>query len=112
MYAALFTTKLDDEPISLYSDNLCGGCIYVVITFVLLGHIKRCRTAGCSFAGCEQIGTGSFKVIVEPIEGVVVLACPHPAQTLKTLTDGLTVAQVTFLSVITFSLTWIWGLGC
>lgn len=105
MYAALFTTELDDEPISLHSDHLCGGCSSATMAVILLGHTKGCQTTFCPFAGCEQIGTGTLKVIVEPIKGVVVLATPGPTQPPRALTHGHTIAQVTFLRFIAFSLT-------
>lgn len=112
MYAALFTAELDDEPMSLYSDHLYGGHGSAAIAVTLLGHIKGCQIICCSFAGYEQIGTGTLKVKVEPIEGVVVLASPGPAQTLPAFADRHAAAQVTLLRFITLSLARIWVLLC
>lgn len=112
MYAAFITTKLYDEPISLYRDHQCGERSSTAIAIILLGHTKGCQTIYCPFAGCEEICTGTLKVIVKPIKGMVVLASPGPAQTMTAFTDRYTIAQVTILSFITFSFTWICVLLC
>ena len=112
MYLALFTTEVNDEPVSFYSHHLCGGRDSTACALILLWNTEGWQNTCWPFAGCEHIGARALEVIAEPIEGVVVLPSPGPTQTLMALTHRHALAQGAVLGFITFSLTGIWDLRC